>query len=183
MPIFTGGGSSVTSANIVDGEIINADIAAAAAIAPTKLDLLTALSNGGDLVTGIQTITVTLNSADIIAISNTTSRTVIAAPGAGKVILVDEWDFFYDYNSVAFTGGTDWNLYYGATAVTCGSGVMPQARLNAAADSFTFLPCATVTDVTTGINTAVVIKAAAAASFAAGNGSAKIFVRYRIITY
>lgn len=37
MGIFTSGGSSVTSANIVDGEIVNADINAAAAIAQSKI--------------------------------------------------------------------------------------------------------------------------------------------------
>ena len=37
MPVFTGGGSSVSSANIVDDAIINADVNSAAAIAQSKL--------------------------------------------------------------------------------------------------------------------------------------------------
>lgn len=37
MPVFTSGGSSVTSASIVDGEIVNADVNANAGIAITKI--------------------------------------------------------------------------------------------------------------------------------------------------
>lgn len=39
MPLFTSGGSSVTSANIIDGQIIDADISSSAAIALTKLGI------------------------------------------------------------------------------------------------------------------------------------------------
>lgn len=53
MPLFTGGGSTVTSANIVDGEIVNADVSASAAIDSSKLAnlpyavLTTATAPGG----------------------------------------------------------------------------------------------------------------------------------------
>ena len=57
MPLYTGGGSTVTSANIVDGEIINADISAAAAIALSKIATL--IGNPGGLISFESTAAVT----------------------------------------------------------------------------------------------------------------------------
>lgn len=54
MAFLTSGGSSVTSANIVDGEIVNADISASAAIAQSKI--AGSVPNNTDLISFEQTV-------------------------------------------------------------------------------------------------------------------------------
>jgi hypothetical protein len=57
MPVFTSGGSIVTSANIVDNEIVNADIATGAAIAQSKIAASTGANT--ELISFEQTVGVT----------------------------------------------------------------------------------------------------------------------------
>lgn len=70
MGIFTSGGSQVTSDNIIDGSIVNADVAAGAAIAQTKL---AGSSNG---------------NTDIIAFERTAAATHSLTTVAGQRVLV-----------------------------------------------------------------------------------------------
>ena len=59
MPVFTGGGSAVGSAEINDGAIVNADVNAAAAIALTKLAGL--VGNPGSFISIEQTTGTSVN--------------------------------------------------------------------------------------------------------------------------
>lgn len=56
-----------------------------------------------------------LTQAQIIAMF-TTPVTLIAAPGAGKAIIVDEIEFFHDFDTAAYTGGGDVSVEYGSGA-------------------------------------------------------------------
>jgi len=64
--------------------------------------------------TGIATAEVTISSAELLAL-NATPKQIIAAPGAGKAILVEDAQWFLDYNSAAYAGiaaGEDLTLKY-----------------------------------------------------------------------
>ena len=61
-----------------------------------------------------------LTSAQILAL-NATPITLIAAPGAGKAIVVDHAEFFLDYNSTGYTVGAGEDL---VLRYTDGSGAL-----------------------------------------------------------
>lgn len=78
---------------------------------------------------------VTLTATQIKALYST-PQTLIPAPGAGKIILVDKILAFLDYSTAAFTGSNALEFRY-----TDGSGAkclldFPYATLNATADAY-----------------------------------------------
>jgi len=89
--------------------------------------VVTGLKNAPDHDTGIidisaiQSVDVVISSAELLALQ-TTPKTLVAAPGAGKAIVLEEAVFFLDYNSAAYAGiaaGDDINIRY-----TDGSGAI-----------------------------------------------------------
>ncbi|MDB4725786.1 hypothetical protein OAF54_00025 [bacterium] len=62
-------------------------------------------------------VTGTLTSAQILAM-NATPQVAIAAPGAGKVIVVDEVELFLDYNSAAYAADATEDLVLRCTTTT-----------------------------------------------------------------
>jgi hypothetical protein len=88
---------------------------------------VTGLGNTPDHNTGIvdnpqvHSADVTITSAELLALE-TTPKTLVAAPGAGKALVFEKAVFFLDYNSAAYAGiasGDDLNVRY-----TDGSGVI-----------------------------------------------------------
>ena len=88
---------------------------------------VTGLGNTPDHDTGIvdkpqvHSADVTITSAELLALE-TTPKTLVAAPGAGKALVLEKAIFFLDYNSAAYAGiasGDDLNVRY-----TDGSGVI-----------------------------------------------------------
>jgi predicted RecA/RadA family phage recombinase len=125
----------------------------------------------------------TLTAAQLIAMY-TAPITLIPAPGAGKAVLVDQ-DILFEMATTAtqFTGGGAVSFPYhgGGTVVHAGS--VPASVVTAAAgSSYTLLGSAVAANGTTvPANTGVDITNATAA-FAAGTGTAKVQMRYRIVT-
>jgi hypothetical protein len=62
-------------------------------------------------------VTGTLTSAQLLAM-NATPQVVIAAPGAGKAIIVDEVELFLDYNSAAYAADAGEDLVLRCTTTT-----------------------------------------------------------------
>lgn len=129
----------------------------------------------------VRTTSVNLAAADIIAMG-TTPVSLIAAPGAGKIILVESITFKMTRTSTAFTGGGALEFRYtdasgakvsadiAATVVTTGGAGTEYNHVGGVVSSLT--PVA---------NAAVVIRNATAA-FADGTGTAVVTIKYRIVT-
>jgi hypothetical protein len=130
------------------------------------------------------TATVALSAAQLIAMG-TVPVSILAAPGAGKAILVEQILFEMTRTGTAFTGGGALNFQYHttttsvphagtipATLVTTGGAGSAQTALgmNVGANGLV-IPSNEGIDITN-----------ATAAFAAGTGTAKVFIKYRIVT-
>lgn len=104
--ILVGNGSNVATSVAVTGDVTlsNAGVTAIGANKVTKAMLAT------DVL--VET-TGTLTQANLLAIG--TPVEAIAAPGAGKVIVVDEVELFHSYSTAAYATGADLELQYGTS--------------------------------------------------------------------
>lgn len=127
---------------------------------------------------GVVSVNITLSAANITGM-NATPVTVIAAPGANKVIVVTQITGSFAYNSVQYTGGGTIRLQYNGLTqgLTQGAfiddnilkGTVDQVRSSGGAD-----------DVIIPINTAVEITNGTAA-YAAGDSTPELIINYVII--
>jgi hypothetical protein len=124
--------------------------------------------------------TVSLTAANIIAM-NGAPVSILAAPGAGKAIVVKQILFEMTRTSTAFTGGGTVEFdYHGssiahtgtiaAAVVTGGAGSQNVVLGNASATALT-VPANLGIDITNG-----------STAFAAGTGTAKVQIWYSIVT-
>lgn len=132
----------------------------------------------------MRTASVALTAAQIIAMG-TTPVTILAAPGAGLSIVVREIVFEMKRTATAFTGGGAVSFQYHTTtssvphAGTVASSVVTTA--GAATVTVLLAPNAGATGLVIPSNEGIDITNATAA-FAAGTGTANVFLTYRIIT-
>lgn len=132
----------------------------------------------------------TLSQAQILAMS-VTPVVLVAAPGAGKLVVVDEIELFHDYATTAYADGGDVAIQYTTSATPVS--VLDVAVVTATADAnFILKPSASytssastssATDLSTSVNKGVEITNATGA-FTGGNASNifKYRVRYHVIT-
>lgn len=88
MPFFTGGGSSVTTANIVDGTIVNNDINATAGIQRRKLEsavLVKATKSAGQALGAMAKVTFDTEVTDT---ENAFAASTFTAPRAMNVLIM-----------------------------------------------------------------------------------------------
>lgn len=121
------------------------------------------VSNGDDMLTP-NSVTVEVTAAEMLAL-NATPKTLVAAPGAGRVLVPVGALFFLDYNSAAYAGiatGEDMAIRYtngsGAVAAT----VETTGFLDQTADQLRWLnagatPAATAGGLTPVANAALVL--------------------------
>lgn len=120
---------------------------------------------------------VTLTSAQLDTIA-ATPVTLIAAPGAGKVIVVNKVYGFLDYNSAAYAGSSQvLSVQYtdGSGDIICS--FTEAAFLEATADAY---ECPAMIQVFPVVNAAIV--AAANADLTSGNSPIYLRLYYRILT-
>lgn len=141
----------------------------------------TITATGAVTAPNINTVTVALTAANIIAMG-TTPVSLIAAPGAGKIIIVDHILFKMVRTATAFTGGGALEFRY-----TDASGVKITADIAAAvvttggAGTEYNAVAGVAASITPVANAAIVITNATAA-FAAGTGTATVTLQYRTVT-
>ena len=127
----------------------------------------------------IQKAVVTLTAAQIIAMYGV-PVSILPAPAAGQVLVIDQIIAQMKPGGTQFTGGGAVTFQYHGTAVVPHSGNIPAATINAAAGSENVVPpptgtiqppAATGLDITNGT-----------AAFATGNGTLVVTVFYSLIT-
>lgn len=130
-----------------------------------------------------QSATATLTAANIIAM-NGAPVSVLAAPGAGKAILVNNFLFEMTRTSTAFTGGGAINFQYHTTTTSvphAGTIAASLVTTGGAGTAQTWLgPNVGTNGLVIPANEGIDVTNATAA-FAAGTGTAKIFIQYRIV--
>lgn len=154
---------AVTTAKILDANVTTAKLAANA-VTSAKIDKMV-----------MQLAIVSLSAANITSL-NTVPVDCVAAPGAGRVLVVQEVALAFDYGTVQFTGGGVVTVNYAGGAAAINS--IAAAVIQAAADSYTSRKGI---DVTAVANTKLVVQAATA-DFAAGDSTAKLYIWYRDIS-
>jgi hypothetical protein len=130
----------------------------------------------------LQCATVTLTAAQLTAME-ATPQSILPAPGAGKVLIVDAILFQFKNGAAQFTGGGAVSFQYHGTAVSPHTGSVPAAVVQAAAPDVQYLgPNVTgAIDLESAINLGLDITNPTAA-FAAGNGTAIVTVWYQVVT-
>lgn len=133
--------------------------------------------------TGIVTANVTIQAAELLAL-NAAPKTLVAAPGTGKALILIDAQLDLTYNSAAYDGiaaGEDLEIRY-----TGGSG-----QLVATIETAGFLDATAVayrhvypisTAATVPAANAALVMALASGEIATGNSPLKVRVRYREIT-
>lgn len=129
-----------------------------------------------------QVAQVALTAVNLIAMK-TTPVSILPAPGAGKVLIVDAIAFQFKHGATQFTGGGAVTFVYHGTAVTPHTGNVAASVLNAVTDDLQYLGPNTsaAIDLQSAINTGLDITNATAA-FATGNGTAIVTVWYSVVT-
>lgn len=148
--------------------IVAADIAAGA---------VTSVKMADDLAHSVQ---VPLTAAQIIAMG-TTPIALIAAPGAGKIIIVEAILFKAVRTSTAFTGGGAVEFRYTDASGQKISADVAAAMITGAAGTAYAHVAGIEASITPVANAAIVITNATAA-FAAGTGAVNISIKYRVVT-
>lgn len=129
-----------------------------------------------------QVATVTLTAAQLQSMK-ASPVSILPAPGAGKVLVIDAITFQYKYGGTVFTGGGAISFVYHGTAVTPHTGNVAATVLTTAANDVQYLGpnVSGAVDLQSEINLGLDITNATAA-FAAGNGTAIVTVWYSVLT-
>lgn len=121
------------------GSIVDANVDASAAIAYSKLDLSNSIA-ATDFADGVMLEATGTIAAAAVATLNATPVELIASPGAGKAVIVDEVQLFLDFGSVAYDdvgAGEDIQIEYATSGADIVQ-VESTGFLDAAADAHRF---------------------------------------------
>lgn len=135
----------------------------------------------------LRVATVTLSSADILALHNT-PITLLAAPGAGKINVIDEVIFSFTAGT-QYANGNDLRIKYSTAdnhndfslCETIGNAIIVSASSSINKYAITSSGYNKVT-LTQGTNDSIHILGNNGTAFITGTGTAKVFIKYRIIT-
>lgn len=133
--------------------------------------------------TGIATANVTVSSAELLAL-NATPKQLVAAPGAGKALILVDAQLDLTYNSAAYAGiaaGKDLEIRYTNGAGQLVATVETTGFLDAAASAYRHIYPASAAAIVPADNAALVLDLAVG-EITTGNSPLKLRVRYREIT-
>jgi hypothetical protein len=127
-----------------------------------------------------KTVTVTLTSTQLKAM-NTTPIQLIAAPGAGKVLVFEQMSVYYTYGTAAYAGQPNFRVHYDGSSTT-------NYFINAAwtffnrTDSYAIHYTNTASNVTFLTYTNTALQTSFSSDQTTGDGTVKLYIKYRIVT-
>lgn len=129
----------------------------------------------------VKTIDVDITSDDIKAL-NSSPKELIASPGAGKAILLDNVVLSYKYGGTQYTGGGTMRVQYAGTSTHIMTTLSFDNFLTAGVvDQLRGYPMSSSSGGVNMIANAAIQLACATANFATGNGTMKASIQYRIV--
>lgn len=179
---LTVGGWISATGNIDTADCINAACANISqnVIIGGDLTVTGSFSGGGSSITG----SLALSSADILSIGSLGGGTqfpIIAAPGAGKYIVMEHLSIVFTYNSIAYiNGGTISQVYNNAGAGVSGPDLCTAATINGTASVIAYtLPGGG--DIFPILNKGIALSQPGG-YFTTGNSTAVLHFKYYIVT-
>ena len=141
-------------------------------INPTKKFTVGSVINAG---IGVTTTTISVSNAEWLAL-NGASKTLVAAPGAGKAIKVTELSVFFDFNTTNLTFAGN----IGVSINSVNMGVVATVDSPLSADTVYSLPVdgGAGNGIKLATNTPLLLTAAGATG---GDGVVKVKIRYEIL--
>jgi hypothetical protein len=130
----------------------------------------------------IQTVKVTLSSSDILSLG--TAKTLVNAPGSGKMLDVLKIKFRMNAGATPYSTNTTIQCYYGDPIVN----TTVTGTLNILGASSTEVSRPALNDVTSAsingnfVNTAITIRTLGGTNPTAGNGTLDVYITYQEIT-
>jgi hypothetical protein len=172
---------------------------AAVTFGPPFADLpcerVTIMSDGGIAwyadasTTRLQTTEVTISAADIVSTSagkfgHADGQIIVAAPGAGKALLLESAVLIFDYGTHAYGGGGNTTFNYGAGGKGALTGLVAAGdSIGAGADKTVYFHPLSTAGAVLEVNASINLKTASAYTVDTGsNGVARVRVNYRVIT-
>ena len=137
-----------------------------------------------DITSEIQLATVSVSSADILAL-HTTPITLIASPGSGKITVVDQVIYNFTAGTQYANGQSTLVSYAGLTDHLVNSRSAAQLIGHVDSSIQSVYPQADSGDtviLTGGSNKAVTFGLTSATAFTTGTGTLKIYIKYRTVT-
>jgi hypothetical protein len=126
-----------------------------------------------------QSTTLSLSAAQIIAMG-TTPVEIVAAPGAGKAIIVDSVTFKMVRTATAFTGGGDVEFRYTNAEGDKVTADVAEALVDTAGAATAFANVRGIEASITPVANAAIVITNATAAFAAGTGTAVLTIEYHV---
>lgn len=130
----------------------------------------------------VQMATVTVSSAEILALY-TTAKEIVAAPTSGKALIFEKAVIMYDYLTTAYTIGSATNLAFNYTDKTGAAVSATQAvtgMIDQVTDQYRFVPA--LATALTPVAAAKLVLSLAGANPTAGVGTLKVTIFYRVVT-
>jgi len=150
-------------------------------VTPAKLATRLPTYVGTYLEDKVQVVSVPISSAQLLAI-HTTPVELIPAPGAGKIIVVDQFTFSF-VAGTQYTGGDTLELSYDDLAVLAVDDTVSTGITTSASSSvYIFRSGSNNVDVITAVNKSVELNQVTGNAFATGTGTAKVLLKYRVVT-
>lgn len=150
-----------------------------------NLTTLGKITSGSQATPTEQLMQIVLTSAQIKTL-NATPLSILAAPGAGKIIAINTIIFANTFGTIQYTRtGATFKLFLGTTADALALTGDQNAMVIAAASAASLIQPSTNSNFATatkGVNKAIFIGNDGGSEFAAGDGTIKVTLVYTVIT-
>lgn len=182
--IAAGAPNASTTVNGLVEEATDAEIIAQTTTGGTGAKLFAPI----DKISGSKSITVSISSAEILALDNTVSKELVAAPGSGKIIIPEHVILSFTAGATPYAAGSTVVIQHDTGTHTMGydagwgSGVIDTGQITSATSTITYRG-GYIQESFTGLdNKSLVLKLSGATKFTTGNGTIKVLLKYRIAT-